>query len=193
MKKILLTSTTIILLLCLPFCIFSSNKIVAKINETDNAAQIDIKAPVALLMEFSTGQIIYSKNTNEKKYPASMTKLMTAIVAVEYTQPDTIITVGNEIYMIDPQSSRAYLTVGTRLTMENLLQAMLLPSGNDAAHVLAAAGGRVLKPDAKDGKDAVAAFMAGMNDYAKKLGLTKSNFITPDGYDTEAGNLSVEH
>ena len=74
-----------------------------------------------------------------------MTKLMTAIVAVEYAQPDTIVTVGNEIYMIDPQSSRAYLTVGTRLTMENLLQAMLLPSGNDAAYAVAVQVGRLIE------------------------------------------------
>ena len=143
-------------------------------------------SPYVILSDVTSGRVLYSKNADAKCYPASLTKLMTAIVAVENAQPDAIFTIGDEIYMIDPQSSRAYLTVGTRLTLENLLQALLLPSGNDAAYAIAVQVGRLIEgDDALDKNAAVTAFCKKMNEKAAALGCTGTHFSNPDGIDAD--------
>ncbi len=136
-----------------------------------------------VLADITAERVLYSKNADAKCYPASLTKLMTALVAVENTPAaDTPFTVGNEVYMIDPQSSRAYLTVGTRLTLENLLQAMLLPSGNDAAYVLGVQVGRLIAGDAAlDKQAALEVFIGKMNEKAAALGCSGTHFANPDG------------
>ena len=141
-------------------------------------------SPYVILSDVTNGRVLYSKNADAKCYPASLTKLMTAIVAVENAPADTIFTVGDEIYMIDPQSSRAYLTVGTRLTLENLLQALLLPSGNDAAYCVAVQVGRLIEGNAAlDKNAALTAFCRKMNEKAASLGCTGTHFANPDGID----------
>lgn len=143
-------------------------------------------SPYVILSDITSGRVLYSKNADAKCYPASLTKLMTAIIAVENTQSDAIFTIGDEIYMIDPQSSRAYLTVGTRLTLENLLQALLLPSGNDAAYAIAVQVGRIIEGnDALDKNVALAAFCKKMNEKAAALGCTGTHFSNPDGIDKD--------
>ena len=116
-------------------------------------------------------------------YPASTTKLLTILYARTLLPLEQRVRPGNELELVKVGSSIAYVKKHHILTVEQLIEGMLLPSGNDAAYVLAAAGGRVLDPDAKDGKEAVAAFLVGMNEYAAKLGVTGSNFTNPDGYD----------
>ncbi len=135
------------------------------------------------LLDVTDGKVLYRKNADVKRYPASMTKLLTALVAVENTpSPDTPITVGQEVHLIDPQSTRAHLTVGTRLTLEHLLYAMLLPSGNDAAYVLAVQVGRMMADDqALEQRAAVRLFADKMNEKAAALGCTGSHFVNPDG------------
>lgn len=155
-------------------------------------------SPYVILGNVTDGRILYTKNAEAKCYPASLTKLMTAVVAVENMPSDAIFTVGNEVYMIDPQSSRAYLAVGTRLTLENLLQAMLLPSGNDAAYVLGVQVGRAIAGDENlDGQAAVAVFAKKMNEKAAALGCVGTHFVNPDGihdnnhYTTAADMLKI--
>jgi D-alanyl-D-alanine carboxypeptidase (penicillin-binding protein 5/6) len=141
-------------------------------------------SPYVILSDVTNNRVLYAKNADAKCYPASLTKLMTAIVALEYAPADTIFTVGNEIYMIDPQSSRAYLTVGTRLTMVNMLQAMLLPSGNDAAYSIAVqVGRRIAGNDQLDRNEALIVFCNKMNEKAAALGCTGTHFANPDGID----------
>ena len=89
-----------------------------------------------ILYDVTHDAILYSKNSAERAYPASVTKLLTAAVASEYCQPDTPFTVGDEQDFVQEGSSLAYLQRGQRLTFEGLLDAMLLPSGNDNAEVL---------------------------------------------------------
>ncbi len=155
-------------------------------------------SPYIVLGNVTTGATLYSKNATEKCFPASLTKLMTALVALDYTTAETEITVGNEIYMIDPGSSRAYLTQGTRLTMEQLLQALLLPSGNDAAYTVAVQVGRIIAGDATlSNQAALDLFCQKMNDKAKTLGCTGTQFANPDGihredhYTTAADMLKI--
>lgn len=141
-------------------------------------------SPYIILGDVTNNRVLYSKNADAKCYPASLTKLMTAVVAVENAPADAAFTIGDEIYMIDPQSSRAYLTVGTRLTLQNLLQAMLLPSGNDAAYALAVQVGRLIEGnDQLDKHAAFSAFVQKMNEKATELGCKGTHFSNPDGID----------
>ncbi len=119
---------------------------------------------------------------DEKVYPASLTKLFTTYVALQYMDPETEITVGKEVELIHPLSSRAYVNVGNRLTVENLIAGCMLPSGNDAAYALAAATGYVLA-GTRDltPRQAVDRFLEEMNTQAQALGLTGTHFVTPDG------------
>jgi D-alanyl-D-alanine carboxypeptidase (penicillin-binding protein 5/6) len=97
---------------------------------------------------------------------------------------DEEVTIGDEITMITSDSTRAYLKEGQILTIRNLLEGMLLPSGNDAAYAIAAYVGRksLQSPDATK-EEAVIEFVRLMNAKAKKLGVKNSCFKTPDGYD----------
>ena len=116
--------------------------------------------------------------------PASITKLFTAYVALKYLDTDTVITAGKEVSLIDKDSTRAWITAGQKVTVKTCIQGMLIPSGNDAAYVLAAAAGRKIAGDSSLApKDAVAAFVTEMNAQAKKLGLTGTQFKNPDGID----------
>ncbi len=155
-------------------------------------------SPYVVLANITDGKTLYAKNADAKCYPASLTKLLTAVVAMDYVDADTVITVGNEVYMIDPQSSRAYLAVGTRLTVKQLLQAMLLPSGNDAAYCVAVqVGRRIAGDDNLDRKLALARFCDEMNKKAAALGCTGTHFVNPDGihddnhYTTAADMLKI--
>ncbi len=115
-------------------------------------------------------------------YPASITKLFTAWVALDILDPDTVITAGDELDFVAPDSSIAYIRKGHRLTAAMLVEGMLLPSGNDAAYVLAAAAGRAVGGSDLTAAQAIACFVEQMNAQAVTLGLTGTHFTNPDGY-----------
>ncbi len=120
---------------------------------------------------------------DERITPASTTKLLTALYALELLPADTLITPGDEVYFPPEGSSSAFVRPHHTLTLEMLIEGMLLPSGNDAAYAVAAAGGRALEgDDALSPEDAVAAFVGGMNEYAASLGCTGTHFTVPDGF-----------
>lgn len=125
-------------------------------------------------------------------YPASITKLFTIHVALGYLDPQTPVTVGAEITMIDPDSTTAQLQQGDVVTVHQLVGGMLLPSGNDAAYALAAAAGRVIKGDPDcSAWTAVSAFVEEMNQQAQDLGMTGSHFCNPDGIHQDDHYLSL--
>lgn len=134
------------------------------------------------------GEMVYcSGEEDETLYPASITKLYSALVALMYLDPAETITAGEELAFMQPGSSRAYISRGCRLTVEMLIEAMLIPSGNDAAYVVAAAAGRkIAGEDTLDASRAVEEFVAEMNRMGSELGLTNSHFMNPDGYHNEA-------
>ncbi len=120
---------------------------------------------------------------DERISPASTTKLLTALYALELLPADTFITPGDEVYFPPEESSSAFIRPHHTLTLEMLIEGMLLPSGNDAAYAVAAAGGRAREDDGDlSPEDAVAAFVEGMNEYAASLGCTESHFTVPDGF-----------
>lgn len=124
--------------------------------------------------------LVISGSQNDKIYPASVTKLFTCYVALQYLQPEQQLKVGNELDKVRAGSSVAELRKGDVLTVSQLVEAMLLPSGNDAAYVLAYNAGK--KISGKSGvDDCVNAFMQEMNKQAGKVGMTGANFANPDG------------
>lgn len=123
---------------------------------------------------------------NERIEPASLTKLFTAYVAMQYLDPSQIVTVGEEAAWIGEGSSVAAVSEGCRLSVGLILQGMLMQSGNDAAYALAVAAGRAITQlPALDAKSACQAFIDEMNAQAQTLGLENTHFITPDGYHAE--------
>ena len=134
-----------------------------------------------------------SGQPEDKVYPASITKLFTAYVAMQHLSADTEVTVGDELDMIDWDSTVAQLQKGDTLTVKELIGGMLLPSGNDAAHVLAAAAGRKIANQPNlSASAAVAKFVEQMNQQAKTLGMTGSRFANPDGIHHDAHYFSMQ-
>ena len=126
--------------------------------------------------------LVISGQNSERIYPASITKLFTAYIAMQYLTPETQITAGNELDLVAWGSSVAKIKKGDTLTAGQLIEAMILPSGNDAAYILACAAGRIIKNNPQLGvHSAVQAFMEQMNSQAKTLGMTGTHFVNPDG------------
>ncbi len=144
----------------------------------------EISAEFVALYDVTADEFIYLKNGDKKCYPASTTKILTAIVASQIiTDPQTVITVGDEISLIGEDSSVAYLEKGMQLTFEMLLDALMLPSGNDAAYTIAVNCARIYAKNPKlPNKDAVKLFMDLVNDAAQQMGASGTHYVTPDGW-----------
>jgi D-alanyl-D-alanine carboxypeptidase (penicillin-binding protein 5/6) len=127
-----------------------------------------ISAEAAVLMDAETGQFLYAYNGHRRMYPASLTKMMTVLLAVERDNPKRQITVGQACLSAGETSLN--LTPGEHLTLEQLLYGALLPSANDAAATIAEAVG-----------GSVPSFVALMNDKASRLGLGDTHFCNPHG------------
>lgn len=127
-----------------------------------------------------------SENEDARIFPASITKLMTADVALQYLDPDAQITAGEALNLVAAGSSVAGLEKGDTLTVKELIGGMLLPSGNDAAYVLATEAGRIIldQPTA-DATTATAAFVSKMNLQAIEYGMHGTHFANPDGIHKE--------
>jgi D-alanyl-D-alanine carboxypeptidase len=112
-------------------------------------------------------------------YPASTTKIMTALLALELGDLDELVAVGEEARPASPDESVAGLTVGSSMSLRDLLSGLMLPSGNDAARVIA----KHIAEKAEGGpaKDWNAAFAALMNAKAERLGARDTHFANPHG------------
>lgn len=154
---------------------------------------VDIDARNAFLMDVGSNTVLYKKNSDERIAPASTTKLLTALTALDYCDEDDGVLAGDEIHLIAADASRAWLYSGDRLTVRQLLDALLLPSGNDAAYVLAVYSGRRISGDESlSAEEATEVFAEAMNKKAAELGAVHSNFISPDGYDKD-GQYTTAH
>ena len=144
---------------------------------------IQLEAKGAILMGLENGEILFSKDANKKLYPASTTKILTALIALENGDLNEIVTVGNEAYLCPYDSSKAGLDIGEEISLENLLYGLMLPSGNDAAYTIAVHIGRRVKGNPSlPIEDALNIFIDMMNKRSRELGATNSHFVTPDGY-----------
>lgn len=155
---------------------------------SDNTAASETKsrkegeAPVfgdgeaAILTDAGTGNVLFEKDSTKRMYPASTTKVMTALLTFDAIEKGEI-SLGTEIEItnemingLDPDGSSMSLKVGEIITLENLLKGMLIPSGNDAACSIATAVGK-----------SRAAFVDMMNAKALSLGCNDTHFANPDG------------
>ena len=136
------------------------------------ASASNISAKGASLIEVSHGDLVYAKNENARLPMASTTKIMTALVVLENSSLDDVITI--EPSMVNIEGSSIYLHVGEKLTVEDLLYALLLESANDASVALAIhiAGD-------------IDAFAQMMNEKALEMGLVNTNFKNPHGLDDD--------
>lgn len=137
-----------------------------------------------LVYDATNDTILYSHSREgEKLYPASVTKLYSAYVALQYLSPDDEITVGDELDLVKPGSSVAYIGRGHKLYVRHVVAGMMLPSGNDAAIILAtAAGRRIAEDETLQPQQAVETFVREMNRMADELGFERSLFANPDGW-----------
>ena len=135
----------------------------------------DLPAPSAahaILTEFESGRVVYEKSADERAFMASTTKIMTALLTLERCDPDELAAVPDEA--VGVEGSKAYLAHGERLSVRDLLYALMLSSGNDAAVTLAThvSGG-------------VDAFAELMNARARELGCENTHFVNPNGLPDE--------
>lgn len=146
----------------------------------------ELTARNAFVYDCTSGQLLFTLGDMEKQIaPASLTKLFTAYVALQYLDPETIVICGKETTWIDPASSVAWVGPGDKVKAEMLIQGMMMQSGNDAAYATAVAVGRILAEDPEyPAKQAVSLFMKEVNAQAAALGLSGTHFATPDGLDT---------
>lgn len=132
----------------------------------------DLVANAAIVMDAATGQILYEKNAYEKKYPASTTKIMTALLAIEAEIPldESYTMTENAVWGVDRDSTTAGLDVGEKVTLEDLLYSTMVHSANDCAYALA----EYISGD-------VQTFADLMNEKAKEIGCENTHFVTPNG------------
>ena len=162
MKKVLL-----FFILCLMF--------IPKVNCSTSSAHSYV------LMDAETGRVLDSKNMNDKSLIASITKIMTSVIAIESNKLDEIITVDESI--LSAYGSGIYIQVGEEMSLKDMLYGLMLRSGNDAAVMIATyvAGSEE-------------AFVKLMNDKSKKIGMKNTTFVNSSGLDnTDSGNYSTAY
>ncbi len=141
-----------------------------------------VAARQAFVYDYAKGLVFTQGGMYDALYPASITKLVTALVVLEYASTDRVCTVGDELDLVAANASSAYLRKGQNWSVGQLLAGMLLPSGCDASYTLAANIGKMIDPSAADTRAAVNAFVAEMNAWARRNGLNNSYFKNPDGF-----------
>lgn len=155
-------------------------------EEKDPSVFPETHAKAALLMDMNTGNVLYSHNENKKMYPASTTKILTAILALEKGNlSDTVVATKEAIDPITLDHSQLGILVGEEMTLEQLLYALLVNSSNDAANVIAVHIGGSLEE-----------FADMMNEKAKEMGATNTHFVNAHGYHdddhyTTAADLAI--
>lgn len=158
---------TLFLCLCLSMGIFTMRADAAPGWPSD----VSIQADGGILMDADTGTILYGKNMDQKYYPASITKILTALIVLEHCDLNEMVTFSHDdVYNVEAGSSSAGIDEGDVLTVRDCLYALLLASANESANALAChvSGSRE-------------AFAKLMNEKAASLGCTGSNFSNPSG------------
>ena len=142
-----------------------------------NAEELEIKAKSAILIEESTGKVIYEKNSDEQLNPASMTKIMSLILIFDALENNKISLNDEVIISKDASSmggSQVYINEGETYKVEELIKGVAIASANDAVVALA---------EKISGSKEI--FVNKMNEKAKELGLKNTNFVNPHGLDAD--------
>jgi serine-type D-Ala-D-Ala carboxypeptidase (penicillin-binding protein 5/6) len=141
----------------------------------------EIRSPAGLLADMDTGQVVFERGVNDRRPIASITKLMTALLVVERTRPQDVVTVSpNAAPSVSGyHGSELDLRPGEEISVEHLLQGLLIQSSNDAAIALA-----------EHVSGSVGRFVELMNTRARRLGMTRTEFTSPNGLD-DAGRSTA--
>lgn len=142
-----------------------------------------VNGKYAVLIDGHSGRVLYGKNHDIKAYPASVTKILTLLVAVDYLDPSELIVVSDEINEVPWDSSKAGHEVGESILVENLYRGLILKSGNDSANVIAINVARKFLDDYYiTYEEGMETFVNLMNEKAIEAGALNSNFANPHGY-----------
>ena len=150
--------------------------IILSINFSSANAKFDIKARTVILQDYLSGKILFEKDADRKIFPASMTKIMTTIIAFdllksnEITLDDKFIVSENAWRLSEAGYSSMFIMIGDEISVENLLRGIIVSSGNDACIALA---------EGIAGSEEE--FVILMNDKAQEIGMTNSNFSNSSG------------
>jgi serine-type D-Ala-D-Ala carboxypeptidase (penicillin-binding protein 5/6) len=173
MKRHLIAILCILILLISPVL----TSVQAQATETNTEANNiwpkgpGVYAESAIVMEASTGLILYEKNIDKTHYPASITKIMTALLAIENSSLSDIVTFSRDaVFNVDLDSSRIGIDVGEQLTMQQALYGILLESANEVTYAVA-----------EHVAGSIPAFAKMMNERAKSIGCKNTNFVNPHG------------
>jgi D-alanyl-D-alanine carboxypeptidase len=140
----------------------------------------EVSARAAAVVDFDSGLVLYDKNAYQPLPPASLTKILTALVTLQHVDPRTRVIARFSPEELDPDSTVMGLSLGEELTVEDLLYGLMLPSGNDAAVVLANVVG-----------GSQASFAALMNRFASANGLSATTFVNAHGLHDSAHRTSA--
>ena len=139
---------------------------------------IDTSARSAILMDIDSNRILYEENINEKRSVASISKIMTAVLAIESGKLDEYVIIGDEIDK--SYGSGIYIKKGEKIKLKDLVYGLMLRSGNDAANAIAYFVGKEK-------------FVEMMNKKAEEIGMKNTTFNNPSGLDEEEGNYSTAY
>ncbi len=144
------------------------------INGSEDVPDSAVIGESACVFADDGSEVILQRNPFEKLYPASITKIMTALTAIRYGSLTDMVTVGEEAVITETGASLCKISPGDTLTLEQLLYGLMLPSGNDAAAAIAVA----ISGSIED-------FAQLMNEEAYRIGATDTHFINPHGLHDE--------
>ena len=144
------------------------NPVAKPVANFQNAPELTAKS--AIVIDAANGMSLFEKDPDIRLLPASTTKLMTALVALEKCIPETQV----KVEKVEKEGSQMGLEEGDEITVENLLYGLLINSGNDAAYTLA-----------NTCSDSYNNFVVSMNAKAHELGMTNTHFLNPAGFDSQ--------
>lgn len=149
---------------------FAAELCVVTDNVTDGVSVDMENAHAAVLFDVTDKEVIYSKNAHDSLYPASLTKVMTALVALKYGSMDQVLVASNSVNISESGAQLCGLKQGDKMTLNQALYILLMYSANDVAMLIAENVG-----------GSVEHFVELMNEEAKAIGATNSNFVNPHG------------
>lgn len=155
-----------LILILLPFLLFIPLNIHVL---ADNENELNIMSEAVILVDSQSGVVLYEKNADKKMYPASLTKIATAIYAIEMADLEEKVTVAKDAVKVD--GTRVYLNAGEEVTLKRLVQGMLINSGNDAALAIA-----------YHLHGSIESFSTHLNKYLEEqIGVHQTHFTNPHG------------
>jgi len=149
---------------------FASELCVVTEDVTDDESVNMTQAEAALLCDVNRWNVLYAKNAHERLYPASLTKVMTALVALQHGSPDQVLTATANVKITESGAQLCGLKEGDTMTLDQALRILLVYSANDVSMMIAEGIG-----------GSVENFVAMMNAEARRLGATNTNFANPHG------------